>query len=322
VKLTRAAGFTAAFATVGCTAVPPDPAAGALRVRAPHLEHPVTETYPSASRPEDPVKLAVWERVNIDRAAAGRLPVAWDEAASRVADTFCAEQIHEGTSGHYLTDGMPPYTRTALAGIFGMQAENVVSWKSSGPRFDASTLSLALSGHAGMMSELPPSDGHRRTILDPDATHVGVGYAQEHGNFRMAQEFLTRRLAELALLRVAEDPDRVLANGRARAPYRVEFVTLAHEASPRHLTRAEATARDTYTYPIPALAYVPEGVKSLRVVGAETQDRLRVGPAGDFSFRFTPGRPGLWTIVLYMASGRGKPSPGGMFVLWIEKAAS
>ena len=27
------------------------------------------------------------------------------------------------------------------------------------------------------MEEKPPADGHRRTILDPEATHVGVGYA-------------------------------------------------------------------------------------------------------------------------------------------------
>ena len=45
------------------------------------------------------------------------------------------------------------------------------------------------SQHA-MMIEKPPHDGHRRTILDPHATHVGIGLAWEKGEFRIAQEFV------------------------------------------------------------------------------------------------------------------------------------
>ena len=58
---------------------------------------------------------------------------------------------------------------------------------------------LALEGHENMLREKPPSDGHRRTILDPEATHVGVGWAAENGRFQMAQEFLVRGLARLGL---------------------------------------------------------------------------------------------------------------------------
>ena len=43
-----------------------------------------------------------------------------------------------------------------------------------------------------MMNEVAPHDGHRRTILDPYATHVGIGMAWEGGEFRLAQEFVRR----------------------------------------------------------------------------------------------------------------------------------
>jgi len=291
-------------------------------VRAPILRPPLRETYPSDARPEDPVQAAVFARINADRAAAGAPPVAWDERAARVAAAFCVAQVRERTQGHVLTDGSPPYARTGLAGIFGLQSENSSTWLTSARSFDRSAVDLALSAHADMLAEKPPADGHRQTILDPEATHVGVGWAQEHGSFRMAQEFLTRRLAYLTLSSPEENGSIVLLEGKALDSQRLEFVTLAQEPAPHALTKAEANARTSYRYPAPRLAYVPEGRKSLRVVGVETQDRVRVGAGGEFSFRFAPPLPGLWTILFYTAPARGAPRPGGLAVLWVEPARS
>ena len=284
------------------------------------MTRPLRETYPEPSRPRDPVDAAVFARINADRQAAGRAPVAWDEGAARVARAFCQAQVHERTRGHFLTDGIPPYARTALAGVFGVQAENSTAWLSSAREFQKSMTELALGAHTQMMEEKPPADGHRKAILDPDATHVGVGWAQESGSFRMAQEFMTRRMSEMALTRVAQAPATILVEGKVASPYRVEFVTLAHEPAPRHLTKSEANARTSYGYPDPRLAYVPAGRKSLHVIGAETEDRLQIQAGGGFSFRFTPPQAGLWTIVIYTSEARNDPRPGGLAVLWMEPA--
>ena len=286
-------------------------------LRAPDL--PLTEALPGSARPNDPVKSAVFDRINADRAGAGLPPVAWDEPAARVADRFCAEQIREGTRGHFLTDGVPPYARTAFAGIFGFQAENAVAWVSSGQEFRETSVELALAGQAEMMAEVPPEDGHRRTILDPHATHVGVGWAEEGGRFRMAQEFLTRRLGQLTLERVAQDPSTILFRGRPAPPYRVDFVTFASEESPEPLTREEANARARYAYPPPGLAFTPEGYKSMQILGTLTEDRLRLEPNGAFSFRFTPRERGLWTVTFHTSIGRERAVPGGLAVLWVDR---
>jgi uncharacterized protein YkwD len=319
VKTAATAAGIVLLAATRCAMRSPQPEPVRLTIRAPDLTHPLSESFPAAAAPEDPVKKGVFERINSDRAAQGLPPVAWDDAASRVADVFTAEQVHEGTRGHFLQDGLPPYARTGLAGVFGMGAENLASWTTTGQSFNQPALALALGGEGSMMAEKPPDDGHRLTILDPDATHVGVGWAQGGGQFRMAEEFQTRRLAELTLERVAEDPITVLLRGRTVAGQRLMFVTFASASTPRRLTRGEANAHTRYTYPEARLAFVPEGMKSLHIVGAATEDRLRVGQSGDFSFRFTPGAPGLWTILFHTADGKDKAKPGGLAVLWIEK---
>jgi len=323
VKLARVCAVAVLLA-VACAAAgpPPKPPAEKLSVRWPNLQKPLSESYPAPAFPDDPVKAQVLARINKDRADMKLPPVEWDEAASRVADAFAEAQVAEGTLGHYLINGIPPYARTALAGVLGMGAENAVSWRTTGSSFKESALDLALAGQADMMREKPPYDGHRRTILDPNATHVGVGYALKGNNFRMAEEFQTRRLQELSLQRSADNPETVLFKGRPLASHSLQFVTIAHEPSPRPLPKAEASARTSYTYPDPQLAYVAEGRTSMRVVGATTQDRIRETSSGDFSFRFTPTSAGLWTFVFYVAEGKEKPISGGLAVLWVEKAAS
>ncbi len=323
VKSGATAVLLALFAAGRCAVVDTRPdASPRLAIRAPDLERPFSEAYPAPSRPEDPVKKAVFERINADRAAEGLPAVAWDPAASRVADVFTAAQVREEVRGHFLLDGMPPYARTALAGVFGLGAENSVAWNTTGSSFHDSPVNLGLEGEAAMMGETPPDDGHRRTILDPDATHVGIGWAQGGGRFRMAQEFMTRRLAELTIERAAAVPVTVLFHGRPVAGQHLQFVTLAREAGPRKLTLAEVNGRVRYTYPEPQLAYVAEGLKSMRVVGATTEDRVRMAPGGEFSFRFTPPQAGLWTIVFHFSDGRTPPKSGGVAALWVEPAAA
>jgi Cysteine-rich secretory protein family len=261
----------------------------------------------------------VLDRINRDRIAAGIPPVLWDEGASRVADRYCASQIQERTSGHFLTNGVPPYARTSFAGVFGMQYENSVTWRTTAAAFDESPIDLALESHDGMLAERPPNDGHRRTILDPAATHVGVGYAILGGSFRMAQEFLTRHLAWVRLEGSRSRPV-IDVHGGPVAGRLLKFVTAGWEPAPAPLTREEASSRTSYSYPPPILGFVEEGNVMLKVAGTITDDRIRVSGRQEFSFRFTPDRPGLWTFEFYTIAGRElRPMPGGTISVWFDR---
>ena len=320
------AALAAAAIVAGCalprsgSADPPEPKGQPLRLRLPDLSSPMHDVFPRPdAAPSDPLKAAVLARINRDRAVAGLPPVAWDEGASHVADAFCRQQVREATNGHFLTDGVPPYARTSFSGVFGAQSENSVSWVTTGKSFSESAAQLAILGHEGMMAERPPSDGHRRTILDPEATHVGVGYALGEGRFQMAQEFLSRTLERLSLS--LRDPARLvlLFEGKALSGFQLEFVTIAHEPAPGPLTREQASGRTTYSYPTPTLAYVSEGTSGMRVSGVDTQGKIRAWSNREFSFTFAPSRPGLYTFLFYTAARPSEPArPGGSVTVWLE----
>ncbi|HEV8609282.1 MAG TPA: CAP domain-containing protein [Thermoanaerobaculia bacterium] len=311
----------AALMTASCAGNnPADAPEPSLTIVAPLLDSPIEDRMPPEDeRPFDPVKLAVFNRINRDRTAEGIPAVLWDDAASRVADEYCKNQIRERTSGHFLTNGVPPYARTSFAGVFGRQYENSVTWRTTAPAFEESVTELALESHAGMLAERPPNDGHRRTILDPAATHVGVGYAIVGGNFRMAQEFLTRQLAWVRLEGSRERPV-IDVHGAPVAGRRLQFVTVGWEPAPEPLTREEASGRTSYSYPPPILGFVEEGNVTLKVAGTVTDDRIRLTGRQAFSFRFTPDRPGLWTFEFYTIAAReARPTQGGAISVWFDR---
>jgi len=316
----RCAGVSERRSSAASSSLTRRPRASTLRFTAPELTAPLSEGLPAQIRPSDPVKAAVFDRVNRDRAAEGVPFVEWDERASQVADSFCAQQIRERSRGHFLMDGIPPYARTGFAGAFGMQSENSLSWITTAPAFSEGPEALALAGHQRMLEETPPNDGHRKTILDPEATHVGVGYALAGGRFQMAQEFMTRRLERLELSRGGGPGAIVRVEGKTAAPHRLQFVTIAREPPPRPLTREEANSRTSYSYPQFSLAYLPEGHRSVFLVGAATQDRIRLKPGREFSFTLTANEPGLWTIVFHTAvRGIDRARPGGSAVIWVDR---
>lgn len=65
----------------------------------------------------------------------------------------------------------------------------------------------SLVGDLFCLDAAPPRDGHRRTILNPDYTHVGIGFAVAGGEFRLTEEFT----------RVASPTSRSIGAGRSRS---------------------------------------------------------------------------------------------------------
>jgi uncharacterized protein YkwD len=202
------------------------------------------ERYPKA-------KALLLARLNEERRAAGVPPVACDLLAARVGDAFCLDAARTRSSGHWDTAGRPPYLRWGLAGGVDYHAENFGSLTRTGADVEeAEVLALLLDAHARMMAERPPGDGHRRTVLDPEWTHVGIGAAAVGGEFRMAEEF-SRQVVEWV-----EVPAAPLPAG-ARAPFAVKLpvgwvlasIEVGFEAPARPMSREEIARRGSYAYP-------------------------------------------------------------------------
>src|SRR6185436_11853942 len=109
-----------------------------------------------------------------------------------------------------------------------------------------------------MIHEMPPHDGHRRTILDPYATHVGIGLAWEHGEFRLTQEFVRRYVTwSRPLPRSASPGEQITAVGKPIAGYRIEAISVHHEPIPQTLATQVVNRLDSYSLPDKRRDYLP-----------------------------------------------------------------
>ena len=148
-------------------------------------------------------------------------------------------------------------------------AENFGSLTRTGANVeDAEVPAFLLDAHARMMAEVPPGDGHRRTVLDPEWTHVGIGAAG--GEFRMAEEF-SRHVVEWV-----EVPAEPLPAG-ARAPFAVKLpagwalaceVVRARPLPARNRARGVRIRRIASSARAPANTQYPDGSRGSGLCGA------------------------------------------------------
>jgi hypothetical protein len=117
------------------------------------------------------------ELVNTERAAAGVSTLARDELAGTVAERHARDMAAGKFLSHWGSDGRKAYHRYAFAGGVDAVAENV-SAASNMEGVSREYISLTLAqAHRRMHAEVAPNDGHRKTILAPQHTHVGFGVA-------------------------------------------------------------------------------------------------------------------------------------------------
>jgi uncharacterized protein YkwD len=196
------------------------------------------------------LKLQMLSRINRDRIAHGLKPLQMDPHASVVADRYCESQIRNRTTGHFTTDGLTPYMRYAFAGGNDALSENAAAWSADYAFVERLIPDIMAKSQKAMLAERPPDDGHRRAILDPWATHVGVGLAWHKGEFRLTQEFLRRyiRWAD-GIPRSASPADRVTIRGTPVNGFNVDAVSVHYEPAPVAMSATTASRIESYGLP-------------------------------------------------------------------------
>ena len=107
-------------------------------------------------------------------------------------------------------------------------------------------LPLLLQSHERYVAEKPPMDGHRRTLLEPAHTHVGIGLAVAGPEFTMAEQFLNRYV-ELAELPAEFPAGPIRVEGQMlRKDYGPYYCVLFHEPPPQ--PRTSSDLERTYAY--------------------------------------------------------------------------
>src|SRR5436309_3942357 len=239
--------------------------------------------------------------INRDRKQFGLPAVKLDAFASTVADAYCREQIRNGTSGHFTTDGQAPYMRYSFAGGNDGVSENAAAWSASYNFSDRALYEMMRRSEDAMMREVAPHDGHRRTILDPHATHVGIGLAWDRGEFRLTQEFIRHYVDwTRPLPRTASIGDLVLCSGRPLPGYEIDAITVHHEPLPQTMAAVTANAITTYGLPDTRRQYLPRlGFHEFYIGGGRGDFPI----SKDRSFAFVvpfPDGPGVYTLVIWI----------------------
>jgi uncharacterized protein YkwD len=277
----------------------------------------------------------VLKLINRDRKLYNLPPVELDLNVSVLGDRYCQEQIRTNSSGHYGVDGLSPYMRYSFAGGNDGVSENAAAWSASYAFSEKALYEMAGRSQDAMMAEMPPKDGHKKTILDPHATHVGIGLAWNGGEFRLVHEFVRRYVAwTRALPRDARTTDTPILAGRPLENATIEAISVHYERMPETMPASVASAIDSYSLPSKRRDYFPRLKQEYKRYPDGTLEIRRreytnghrgdfyLGKSGEFSFPipFTEG-PGLYTVVVWVKRpGFSTPVPASNVSVRVEEA--
>jgi hypothetical protein len=114
--------------------------------------------------PEDgtPPDKGLYDLVNLERVRSGAAPLVWDPRLAEVATAYAGTLRRLSTLAHDSSDEGTLASRLRLAGLrFERLAENLAE----------------AEGPAAALDAFRASPGHKRNVVDPGLTHVGIGVA-------------------------------------------------------------------------------------------------------------------------------------------------
>jgi hypothetical protein len=193
--------------------------------------------------------------INRDRAQLGLKPVALDEVANKAAQLHSDDMASKGYLSHWNFEGKDPFQRYTEAGGKDWDMENVYFDSVNDSDRGAAVVEVPLTTgpifrrpeidkmEASFFGEKPPYDGHRRNIIAPDHTHVGIGIsaAMKLGfGIRMAcdQEFINKYGEFADIPKEIKSGDRFTVQGRVDKGFKLFNVDVLRDDLPKPMDAA------------------------------------------------------------------------------------
>ncbi|MBI5536679.1 MAG: CAP domain-containing protein [Deltaproteobacteria bacterium] len=261
-------------------------------------------------RPAGLLSLADAERymlalINHDREAEGEAALEWDPIAAKAGREHAEDMAKHGYTGHIGTDGSNPELRYTEAGGMDMAQENAGCFADAkareldpNPKFDPRAIEKV---EAAFMAEKPPADGHRKNILKPWHTHVGVGLTQakDLSIVCMAQEFVDRYGTYDAIPKQAKIGQKVKVSGKVESPAKIVGVGIARTELPTARQPSELLRTGSYPIPAPFQTYFPKGFVTPIPVEVKGGEFTIEFPLSDNKASPGAGRAGLYEVSVW-----------------------
>ena len=229
------------------------PAEGSGKTKAAPAEASSPPRVSTGTAPGDPFQAAQLERVmlgaiNQSRRGSGLTPLEWDPVAAEAGRRHAADMAEHDYFSHWDRTGYGPEYRYNLAGGIHSVMENI--YVHGRQLVDGRPIQLfdftspVLAAHSSLMQ----SSGHRRNILTPEHTHVGVGFAYNPRSAKLylVQEFVNRYVGIDPLPRTAALGATLTVTGRALPGALEPTINLAWEPFPTPMTREQLAATTSY----------------------------------------------------------------------------
>ncbi|HEX3852381.1 MAG TPA: CAP domain-containing protein [Polyangiaceae bacterium] len=227
--------------------------------------------------------------VNHDRASYGLSPVTLDDAATRAGQRHADDMAKAGYTAHWGTDGSVPEQRYSEAGGTDFVQEN------AGCLADGKARTLEPSAHFtaqqlervehAFMDEKPPHDGHRKNILKPSHSTLGVGIAKPSALDLacLSQEFVDDYGDYGALPQAARAGTTLHIEGDVKGNITFGGVGIGRIDPAKPLTATYLNTTHVYAVPSPEDLYFPKGFiskKPVEVSGKHFRIDVPLGATG------------------------------------------
>ena len=238
-------------------------------------------------------------QLNSERSSAGLNQLKLDYLACTVANQHARDMATGGFLSHWGSDGRKPYHRYSLAGGTSAIQENCSAAESIQSITPTPVLNDLRDMHESMLNEVPPDDGHRKTILFPFHTHVGFGIALNGHSLRLDELYLARYVQLDPIASEAKPGSTVVLSGRLlNIRHFLTEIDVFYEPLPK--------PPDVFWLRVPRSVSFPDDYERLRP-RAPDGTTYTDGSRGDFKWdsdgqfrarvKLYKNEPGIYTIV-------------------------
>lgn len=254
----------------------------------------------------DVIRANLLQLINEERAVEKCGPLTHDELASRVATEHAADMATRDFASHWGSNGLKPYMRYSFSGGHDATEENVSAADNTWSMKFADLVQDTNYLHVRLYQEEPPNDGHRRSILAPQHTHVGFGLAVDKLRLRLVEMFIAKYVQIETIRRNARPRDTLEFSGRLlNSTHLLNNVEVFYEPLPKPPELSWLRETRSYSLPNDSVVLLPRLVPPFMYADKRT-GVIEVRPDGSFSFPLTLFRaePGIYTVVCWVKRSR------------------